>query len=261
MSTATEFPEIHWDTLRETMESGGPAAVQAFIGGFNDEERMKLYGLAQRGFGGREWKGKNFDDYIAVVRGGIAEALRQSETAATPERAAAKKDSANILSFNMAADLAECWPGDEVPRERRHIEAGLSAADDCVRWREELGKPADRRAMAEWAQGMHRLSLGDAGGAAASFGAATGHVAEHAAAGGAATSIGPDASFDLNLYTGYLALARMAQGSAEGRDLYTAVRDAFAAQAAQEENNEMRENATFGMAQLEVVERRMKAEG
>ena len=71
MSTATEFPETHWDALREAMESGGPAAVSALIGGFGDAERIKLYGLAQRGFGGREWKGKNFDDYITVVREGI----------------------------------------------------------------------------------------------------------------------------------------------------------------------------------------------
>jgi hypothetical protein len=256
MSSATEFPEIHWEKLREAMETGGPAAVNAFIGGFDEVERLKLYLFAQRAFGGREWKGKNFDDYIVVANSGISEALRQSESATTPEKAAERKDTANVMSYNLTADLAECWPGDDAPREHRHFEAGLLAADNCIRWRNELGKTSDKKSMAEWAQGMHRMSLRDFTGAIASFNAAAGHAAEHAAANGQASSPGPTASFDVNLNTGYLGLAEIASGNQSGRARYAAVCDAFRAQAAQEENREMKENAQFGLEQLGVVEKK-----
>jgi hypothetical protein len=69
------------------------------------------------------------------------------------------KDTGNIFSYNLLADLADCWPDDDLPRERHHFEEGLRAAEDCIRWREELGKPNDRKAMAWWGKGAHLLSL------------------------------------------------------------------------------------------------------
>ena len=65
---------------------------------------------------------------------------------------------ASILSYNLSADLADCWPGDEKERTRAHFEAGLAAAKDCVRWREELQNPPGTLSMAWWAKGMHPRS-------------------------------------------------------------------------------------------------------
>ena len=165
----TEFPETHWDGMRTAMETGGPTTVVEFIDGFDGEERRKLYAFAQRAFYDRDWQGKNFDAYVEIVNAGIAEGLRQAEAADDPEEAAKLTDYSNVLSYNLSADLAECWPGDDAPRERRHFEAGLKAAEDCIRWREELGKGPFPFSIAYWAKGMHLLSLGDHAGALENF--------------------------------------------------------------------------------------------
>ena len=142
------------------MERGGAQEVIRYVGSIEDAEtRRTVYSIAQKGFGNREWAGRNFDALVEVVRAGIGETLRQAHQTADGETAGKLTDFANRLSYNLSADLADCWPGDDVQRERRHFEAGLRAAEDCVRWRRELGKPPDRRAMAYWAVGMHHISL------------------------------------------------------------------------------------------------------
>lgn len=139
-------------------------------------------------------------------------------------------DKANVASYNLAADLADCWPDDDVPRMRAHFEAGLRAAEDCVRWREELGKPPDRQSIAHWAVGMHRFSLGDVAGARAALERAL-DLAE--------------ADDMILLNRGYLALARWRLGEAQAEEDY---REAVAGLEALDADD-----APYCIAQLEVV--------
>src|SRR4051812_28202301 len=139
----TGAPDEHVPELAARLASGGAAAVIAFIAGHADAaKRRQLFSVAQREFGRRENAARDLDALIAICRAGIDDGIRQAEAETSPVEAAKRKDFANVLSYNFAADLAECWDGDKVPRARRHFEAGLAAAKDCIRWRDELGKPA-----------------------------------------------------------------------------------------------------------------------
>ncbi|UCE28134.1 MAG: hypothetical protein JSW52_05140 [Candidatus Coatesbacteria bacterium] len=251
MPEEKEFPEIHWDEMKTAMESGGTDAVVEFINGFEDEERRKLYSFAQRAFYGNEWEGKSFDGYVEIVNAGIAEGLRQSEAAADPDEAARLKDFANVLSYNLSADLAECWPGDETPREKRHFEAGLKAAEECVHWREELGKGPFPFSIAYWAKGMHELSLGDKENALADFKKSFDYAVEYEKAEGVSSEISPEGNFVVILGAGYVGLAEWALGDEAGKTRYE---DAIAAFEAQVNNYpEKKDDAQFGIDQLEWV--------
>jgi hypothetical protein len=251
MDAKAEFPEIHWEEMRTRMEAGGTAAVADFVAGFNDEERRKLYSFAQIAFYGREWEGKSFDGYVEVANAGIAEGVRQAEAAASAEDSAKRLDFANVLSYNLSADLAECWPGDTLPRERRHLEAGLKAAEDCIRWREELGKGPGPFAMAYWVKGMHQLSLGDADGAAENFKKSLDYNVEVAKEEGAATEVSPEAGFGLILAEGYVGLAEWVKGDDDGKGRYENAVAAFREGA--EKYPDKKDDFQFGVDQLEWV--------
>lgn len=76
---------------------------------------------------------------------------------------------ANVQSYNLSANLADCWPGEENPRERHHFEAGLAAAERCVALRTQLKKDNISMARAHWMAGAHQLALRRFGDAEESF--------------------------------------------------------------------------------------------
>jgi tetratricopeptide (TPR) repeat protein len=254
-TSGNEFPESEWNNLRDRMRSGGAAAVIEHIGTFEPADRLKLYNFAQRAFSSRRWESSDleasFDSYIEVARAGIAEALRQSAGESDPEKAAGRKDLANIFSYNLSADLAECWPGDERKRERRHFEEGLRAAEECIRWRDELGKDPSRKSMAQWARGMHLLSLGERESSRETFATALRLSEESAQTKEAPASLSPEAGFDILLGHGYLGIAEALTGNDEGRDRYQRAIDAFKSQV--EQYPDRREDAEFGLEQLQNV--------
>jgi hypothetical protein len=243
MNAQAEFPEIHWEEMRAKMEAGGADAVADFVAGFNDEERRKLYAFAQIAFYGRDWEGKGFDGYIEIADAGIAEGVRQAEAESDAAKAAKLLDYANVMSYNLSADLAECWPGDTLPRDKRHLEAGLKAAEDCIRWREELGKGPEPFGMAYWAKGMHQLSLGDAAGAVKSFEKSFGYYV--------AAEVSPEAGFGIILAEGYVGLAEWAAGDEAGKERYDNAVAAFREGA--EKYPDKKDDFDFGVDQLEWV--------
>ena len=249
---ATDQEEGRWEELRAAMERGGAAEVIRYIEAIEDPEtRRTVYAVAQKGFGNRKWDGRNFDALVEVVTAGIGETLQQALQAGDGETAWKLTDFANRLSYNLSADLAECWPGDEAPRERHHIEAGLRAAEDCVRWRRELGKPPDRRAMAYWAVGMHQMSLGNLYEAVGAFETASG-LARLSVVGTGRDEVKVGSDFGVLLYAGYLGIVRWMLGDPEGRAQYEAACAAFDESAAKFEGEEQ-EDAVFGVAQLRWV--------
>lgn len=246
-----DFFNQHWPAMAEAAESDGAAGVIAFIDGFGDDlERRVLYMFARRGLGSDEWEGKSLDLLIEVAEAGIAEMLRQGESAEDKETRNKRIDSANVVSFNLAADLADCWPGDSMPRERRHFERGLKAAEDCLMWREMLGKPAGPFSMAFWVHGMHALSLDDTETAVSSFKSSLEYAQQAAEDEGASAEIAPESTFGVILEAGYLGLARWKAGDGGGRELYE---EAIAAFGSQLEDEGKRSDAQFGIDQLETV--------
>jgi hypothetical protein len=263
--------EQHRHKLRSVLEEGGADRVVAFIQGTPGPElRRRLYMLARHVLPDRETGDRRFDDVIRIARAGIAEALRQAELArgrSDADEARECIDLANKLSYNLSADLADCWPGDKAPRERRHFEAGLRAAYDCVVWREELGKPPDRRAMAHWAAGMHQLSLENVVEALCAFEAAFGLALETAAAGGAEEDTRPEdyvkanGDFGVILYYGYAGIARHLLGDETGTRQYEQACAAFTGTLKNPKDKEVAEDAQFGIDQLRWVESKSSGAG
>jgi hypothetical protein len=261
----------HRNKLRSALEEGGTAKVVAFIQGTADSElRRKLYTLARQVLPERSDAKRRFDDVIRIARAGIAEGLRQAELArarSDADEARECLDFANRVSYNLAADLAECWPGDEARRERRHLEAGLRAAYDCIVWRQELGKPPDRRAMAHWAAGMHQLSLGNLVEALFGFEAALGLALQAAAASPTTPELKPEAhvkpggDFGVILYYGYVGIARHLIGDASGSRQFEQACAAFEGTTRASKDEETLEDAAFGLDQLRWVERKLVGTG
>ena len=252
VETRAKFPDARWDEMRRLMEKEGPEAVIEFINGFDDDEqRRQLYSFGRFAFAMKEWEGKNLDALVAVANAGIAEGLRQAEAATSAEDSAKLVDFANVLSYNLSADLAECWPGDTLPREKRHFEAGLKAAEDCIRWREELGKGPGPFAMAYWAEGMHQLSLGDVDGAVVNFKKSLEYNVEVAKEEGTATEVSAEAGFGLILADGYVGLAEWVKGDEEGKGRFENALAAFLEGA--EKYADKKDDFQFGLDQLEWV--------
>jgi hypothetical protein len=245
--TSSFDPTAHWDALRAAMEEGGPERAAAFVEGFAPPEQRALYLFGVRALCQREWAEKSFDGQIAFARAGIACGLRQAEAEQDPQERDKRVDFANVLSYNLSANLAPCWPGDDAPRATRHLEAGLEAAEACLRWREQLGKGPFPFSIAYWAQGAHQLALGRDPRAA--FTRALETAQEHARAEGQPDTV--EASWLVALSAGYLGLGERAQG--EDSDRYGA---AVAALEAMLQDPAREEDARFCLDQLRVVEAR-----
>jgi len=254
--TREKFPDKHWAEMKELMESDGPTEVISFIEDFNDDERRQLYAFAHQGFSYQDWKDKNFDDLIEIVDAGIKEGLLQAKSATDDEARAKLTDFANVLSYNIAADLATCWPGDEAPREQRHLEYGLMAAEYCVAWREELGKGAGPFSMAWWAVGMHQLSLKKLAEAQDSFETSLSYAIDMVKAEGNSVEVAPGVHYSIPLGQGYLGLALIADGDPAGQTLYN---NAIAVLQDTVSNfPEQKDDAAFCLDQLKWVEGRLK---
>jgi len=222
------FFKDHRDELARAATQG-PEAALGYLRGFpdpEDRESLALYARHALILGAEPL----LDAYAAVARFGIDDALSREQL-----------DAANVMSYNLAADLADCWPGDETQRTRSHFEQGLEAAKRCIQLREQLGAPADKLATAWWARGMHEISLGASVDAAESF--------------ARAVAIGTDGEFGTMLAQGYLGLARWIGGDEEARARYEGMRDLFEAQAGADDA-ELAEDARFGLEQLAKVARR-----
>lgn len=250
MSDDQQFPKDQWDKIRATMESDGPAAVIAAMEAETDLlRRRQLYMFVTGQLAWEDWEGKTLDGYAEVTRWAIAESLRQAGLEDDTEVANRRTDLANVLSYNLSTKLADCWADDTEPREQRHFELGLSAADDCLRWRQQLDKPAQPFSIAWWAKGMHELSLGSTSAAVASFVKSLDYAREAIREKGdeepSSTS-----HFGIALGEGYLGIAEHLAGSdADATRYHSALAD-FATMA---ENAEKKGDADFGAEQIRTV--------
>lgn len=248
--------------LLQALAQGGASAAANFVLSHADElERRVLFVFGRTGFLDRSVPGHDSpvleepvqpDTYVAFANAGIAECLRQAQAAADEDTRQRRTDTANVISYNLAADLADCWV-DALTREQRHFTRGLQAAQDCIRWRLELDKGPGPFAIAYWAQGMHQLSLGDVRSAVESFKTGGAFSSLAAINSGTGPVVDPAGDFGVILAAGYLGLAGICAGYAWGRGRY---QEALAAFEGQLGNPEIKEDAQFGIDQLRVVEQR-----
>lgn len=252
-----EFFRQHWPTLRQKLESGGAEAAISWIDySFRDElERRILFLFARQGMVMGEWKGRNMDAIVQFADAAIAECLSQSAKATNEETRQRRLDSANIASYNLAADLAWCWD-DGLERETRHFERGLKAAQECIKWRRQLNKGPWPVSMAMWAEGVHRIALDDAAGAVATLGRALEHARLDALSKGQPANPGPACAGTVLLSMGWLDLARIKAGDEHASEEFESV---LANLASQEEHPDehVSADAKFYRQQLQDAHRLM----
>ena len=156
--------------LRRALSTGKANAIVSVIRRADTPlRRRQLYAMAQQALSRRKDPLRDFDVLIAVVQAGVRDGMQQAGLEEDAAEAGRRKSFVDTISYDLAADLAECWPGDTAPRRKHHFEAGLEAARDCVRLRDEIGAPASARSPAAWIRGAHELSLGRTRDAAVSF--------------------------------------------------------------------------------------------
>jgi hypothetical protein len=241
-----------WPGLRSILEQEGSAAMaDAILGHDSDAERAALFRFARQGLVFEEWRGKSLDAYMEVVNAGCAWLEERAESVPAEER----NDYLGVLTeltFNFAADIADCWPGDDEPRERRHFERGAEVAEESVGLRAELNKPDESQHLGWWAFGYHQLRLGNTAAAADCMERSLEHARRAARDAGDHDEISSQAPFPVLIGAGYLGLARIADGEPSGPDLYGEALAAFQAQLA---DPGRKEDAQFGIDQLERVRR------
>lgn len=209
------FPDIHAAELARLAREDGSQGIIDFVRGFPDgRQRLQLWSLAMRAFGPEA----DLEDLIDVAEAGIDEALTQREDETDDERRRQLTDQANVMAYNLSADLADCWPEDARPREMRHLETGLEAAQLCLTWRDELGKGPGPISMAWWARGIHLLALGQAEEARDAFARSLEHAEADVASRGGSVQRDATGDWSVLLGWGWLALARHRQG-ADGTEL------------------------------------------
>lgn len=241
------------DSLREVALRGGGAAVVEFIAtleGFG--QRLTLYTMARQVLvmdegvpGGLDMIGDVADAAIAECEVVLAKAKGLAERREMLR-------ALHMVNFNLAADLADCWPEDEAHRKRRHFERGLEAAEYLLG--DMFAGAVAPAALANdyWVRGMHELSLGFADAAHKSWQEALGHATE-AARRADMPAEGPSATLQVMLLSGYLGIAtslcRGVDSDAKAHDLYgNALRHLRERQAGGDA-----EQASFMQAQLEKV--------
>jgi hypothetical protein len=239
----------HGPSIHARLDDG--AAIVDYVCALPMEERPRATLAAQKALFAAAVDEPGLDLYTEVIRTLLA---RGKEALAELGDEAARRrytDSYNALSYNFCADLCDCWPEDVLRRSERHFNAGLSAAEDCVRWRDELGKPPVARSRANWARGMHQLSLGRCSEALESFTAAQGLALEAQQADIQRSEAGVP-TFDVLLCTGFLGIAEQLCGVSGGGEKVAQVIDAFKHQA-ESEDAQVRDEAQLGLGELGLV--------
>ncbi|NNL68525.1 MAG: hypothetical protein HKO70_01010 [Acidimicrobiia bacterium] len=249
------FFDLQWPALQATLEQDGPDAVaRAILRYESDAERVALFRFARQGIVIGDWEGKNLNAALVVAEAAIAWLDERARGAAGPDRTSYLAALAEI-TFNAAADVADCWTDDDEPRRRDHFARAMAIAEKSVGLREELGKSDNSKHLGWWAFGYHQLRLGLTGAAADSLERSLEHARRAARGAGEPDGVTSQAPFAVLISAGYLGLARIADGEPSGPDLYG---EAIAAFQAQLSDPERQADARFGLDQLALVRSRLR---
>jgi hypothetical protein len=153
--------ELRWSRLREVVDAeGAPGCITAIRSESDNARRNQLSRLAVRKLGGGVGAtGSALDAMIAIGDAAIQDLLKAATD--QPGEALRWLDNANVLAYNLSANLCDCW-GDGDSRQSRHFETGLRYANHALELRRKLNKGHGPFSMAHWVRGKHLLSLGKA---------------------------------------------------------------------------------------------------
>jgi len=251
------FFNKHWSEMKTQLETGDPEAGAKFIkDNFDDDlEKRVMYVFSRGGLIFDQWKNQSLDSYIPVADAGIEELLRQAKESTDEETCKRRTDTANVISYNLGADLAFCWD-DSFERTEAHFKRGLKAGEACVHWRKELGKPATPFSMAYWLCGIHRLALNDKEGALKDFEESLRYAELDSREQNKTTKL-EKADGALILTHGWIALTKLLMGNEDAQQDYKNVMEIFHKQLESKDEN-IREDAKIYVEQLEKVEKMLK---
>jgi len=143
------------EILTSTFVNTGLAGIESHLDGLPDsgDQRLVLLSSIRKAIDASYIENKQLDRMLEIYNACIAEAL-----------ALAKGDEeliqyANVTSYNLSANLADCWPDAEEKRSEKHFTAGIEAATRCLELRIQLKKPPAAMAMAYFILGVHEYSL------------------------------------------------------------------------------------------------------
>lgn len=248
--------EERWPQLLELFELGGPEKILGHIQASQDPiERRALFLMSSQRISNSQGVTRTLDDVITISRAAITEFCIQSSQETDTEERERRLEGANILSYNLAADLAPCWPEDSESRETRHYEEGIRCAEDCLEWRSLLQKGALPFSMAWWALGTHRCGLSDWTGACEAYEKSLEAAQVDAQENSSPTNVSPESSFSINIANGWLEFARWRGGDETSYNRFLEVIAAFRHQI--DQKSESREDALIGIQQLETAALRL----
>jgi hypothetical protein len=254
--TTNPFEQL-WPELSEIYLQSGIVSLIDHIGAKSEpRQRRGLFLMASQRISAGQDLPRTLADLVAISRAAIDEFAAQAEVESDAEERDRRLDGANILSYNLAADLAPCWPEDPEPRTDDHFRAGIRCAEDCLRWRSELNKGAVPFHMAWWALGAHRCGLADWSGAIVAFESSLDAARDHAKESASPLEVGPDASFLINIATGWLEFARWRGGDKTSYDRFLQVISAFSEIA--KRNDDDHADSMLGIQQLETAASRLR---
>ena len=150
--TSTE-PEI----LTNEFLTKGMAGIEPRIDQLqaSSEQRLKLLDSIRNGINKIYIETKQLDRMQEIYDACISEALAFGNANGDEKFLAY----ANVTSYNLAANLADCWLDAEENRTTKHFKAGVKSAELCLDLRVRLNKPPAAMAMAYFLLGVHKYSL------------------------------------------------------------------------------------------------------
>jgi len=246
VSSGQETEDIE-GTISVLLEEEGPQGVLEYIDGFSEDEQLELFSIARQVMVFGEWSQRNMEDLVMVSGAGIEKAMSMANSATDPSEIESLLDIANVMSFNLSADIAQCWPGDTLHRSDEVLQRGLSAALQCIEWRREMGKDDHSLYIAYWAAGMHQMSLNRPQESMYNLVQALNHAQQYTIDSGLTLGLCPSAGFDLILAHGYLGIAMEMCGMED--DQYERALSAF--RRGMEEYPDRSNDYSFGIEQLE----------
>lgn len=248
-----DFFNGEWPKIKSVLENDGAAAAAGYIRDhYQDMKARVMHFFVRTGVVFQDWQGKNLDAVITLADAGIESLIREAETAADDETRQRRINMANVISYNLGADLAFCW-GDDFERNDSHFLRGEKAGEDCLKWREELGNPPSTFSMAHWVVGVHQLARGKAEQAMVSFKQSL-HFAEVASEEDGRPTTLAEGDGSIQIAHGWIALTGRVLGLEQSSEDYRRVMEIFTEQT-QSSNEHSRGDAEIYLMQLQNAEK------
>lgn len=232
--------ESYWPQVKELAEAQNYSGIEALAAKFSDtKEQIAFLRFIVRSLMFRDWQGKSLMPLVKISDNAIAKALAIGEI-----------DEANVICYNMSANLADCW-NDGFARNRETSLRGLDYAERALEYRRQLKKGPASFSLAYWAKGIHLFFLGEYSAAEENFKFSLDSAVAAAVAANQTAAIQAEAPFAVLIAHGYLALAQIASGNTEGRQMLEEVLSAF--EKMKTISDDSKADAEVGLDQLNYV--------